>query len=167
MKGTLKKWGSAIPLPGLRVIKTVIAVVLSSLFMRYVLDQTPFFACIGAVASMEKSISHSLRAALQRNTATVCGGLLGIAFSLFTDNMLLLALGVIPLIMVHNALGQAEGIVPGAIVYFAVVYLATGEATWAYGLLRIFGTMVGSAIALLVNWVSLPRTKVARVEDET
>jgi uncharacterized membrane protein YgaE (UPF0421/DUF939 family) len=141
---------------GLRTIKTVVAVLATSLFMTYVLGHNPFFACIGAVVAMERTLSTSIRAAVIRNIATVTGGLIGIIIGSFTENVVLMALGLIPLIWINNGLGKKESIVPGSIVYFAVFYLNTMEQAWAYGLTRILGTLIGSLIALAINALVFP-----------
>lgn len=154
--GSLKIFRLTQKLIGLRTIKTVIAVFLSALLMKYALHQTPFFACIGAVVAMERTLSSSVQAALIRNIATISGGLVGIAVSSFTENLLLLSLGLIPMILINNAIGRKETIVPGAIVYFAVSYLNTMDQAWHYGLTRILGTLLGSIIALAVNRIIFP-----------
>jgi uncharacterized membrane protein YgaE (UPF0421/DUF939 family) len=141
-----------IPKVGLRVIKTAIAVLLCVLFMEYVVGGTPFFACIGAVASMEVSIRKSLEAALIRNLGTVIGGVFGMIFLFLTDNSLIHALGVIPVIYVINLLKKHPSIVPGCIVFFAVVFLNDANTGWIYGLKRIAETFAGSIIALVVNF---------------
>lgn len=136
---------------GLRTIKTVIAVTLSALFMHHILHQTPFFACIGAVVAVERTLASSLQASAIRNVGTLTGGLIGIAVASFTENIFLLSLGLIPLIFINNTVGKKDSIVPGAIVYFAVAYLNTMEQAWSYGLTRIFGTFIGTIIGILVN----------------
>lgn len=150
--------GSAmhIPVLGLRTIKTVAAVFISALFMKYVLHQSPFFACIGAVVAVEKTVSSSLRAAVIRNVGTLTGGVVGIAISSFTENILLISLGLIPMIYVDNLLGKKESIVPGAIVYFAVAYLNTMNEAWVYGVKRIIGTFIGTLIGLAINLLVFP-----------
>ncbi|MFV0412530.1 MAG: hypothetical protein ACK5L3_04560, partial [Oscillospiraceae bacterium] len=74
----------------------------------------------------------------------------------FTENSLLLSLGLIPLIVVNNKVGRKESIVPGAIVYFAVAYLNTMSQAWHYGLSRIFGTFVGTLVGIGVNMLIFP-----------
>ena len=37
---------------GMRTIKTVLAAMLAALFMKYVMHQTMFFACIGAIPTL-------------------------------------------------------------------------------------------------------------------
>lgn len=152
----LKALHERFPFIGLRTVKTIIAVILSSLFMEYVLGQTPFFACIGAVVAMERTISQSVKAAIIRNVGTLTGGLIGIAVSSFTENVFFMAAGLVPFIWINNALGRKDSIVPGAIVYFAVFFLNTMDGAWVYGLTRIFGTFVGTLIALAVNALVFP-----------
>lgn len=141
---------------GMRTIKTVIAALLTALFMRYVMHQTPFFACIGAVVAMERTFTSSIQAAIIRNVGTLTGGLVGIAVASFTESALLFSLGLIPLIVINNTVGRKESIVPGAIVYFAVCYLNTMDQAWVYGLTRILGTFIGTLIGIAVNMLIFP-----------
>ena len=144
---------------GMRTIKTVLAAMLAALFMKYVMHQTMFFACIGAITAVEKTVSSSVRAPVLRNIGTITGGLVSIAISSFTENIALISLGLIPMILVDNALNKKESIVPGAIVYFAVAYLNTMDQAWVYGLNRILGTLIGTGIGLLVNFTICPPKK--------
>lgn len=149
------------PLLGMRTVKTIIAVILSSVVMQYVFGQNPFFACIGAVVAMEKNLALSIRAAVIRNIGTITGGLIGIAVGSFTENVFLMALGLIPFIWVSNMIGKRESIVPGAIVYFAVFYLNSMDHAWIYGLTRIAGTLAGSLISIAVNFLVFPQREEA------
>lgn len=124
--------------------------------MQYVLRQNPFFACIGAVVAIEKTMSKSVKVAIIRNVGTITGGLLGIAICTFTENIFLMALGLIPFIWINNTIGKKESIVPGAIVYFAVFFLNSKDSAWIYGLTRIMGTLIGTLIALAVNVLIFP-----------
>lgn len=141
---------------GMRTLKTVLAAFIAAMIMKHVFHQTPFFACIGAVVAVEKTMEHSIRASILRNIGTITGGLLGIFVSSFTDNLLLISLGLIPMIYISNFLKKQESIVIGAIVYFAVIYLNMSGGALAYGLTRIFGTLLGSFIGLAVNWLICP-----------
>ncbi|MDL2233029.1 aromatic acid exporter family protein [Ruminococcaceae bacterium OttesenSCG-928-L11] len=152
----IKRLHNHCPILGLRTIKSVVAVCITALFMQYVLHQNPFFACIGAVVAVERTLSSSVQAVLIRNIATITGGVIGIAIASFTENIFLLSLGLIPLIFINNLLGRKESIVPGAIVYFAVSYLNTTDHAWIYGLTRIGGTLLGSLIGIAVNMLLFP-----------
>ncbi len=141
---------------GLRTMKTVLTVMISAAIMRYVLHDTPFFACIGAVVAMERTIQDSYRAALIRNLGTLVGGLLGILFANLTGNVVLLALGVIPIILIQNALNKQQSIIPACVVYFAVVYTNTVDTALSYGLRRIGETFLGTVVAIVVNRAVFP-----------
>lgn len=136
---------------GKRTLKTAIAVILSALTMEYIIKDTPFFACIGAVASVERTMKKSIEAAFIRNLATAIGGVVGIVFSISTSNTTLLGLGIIPVICVLNLFKKHESIVPGCIVFFAVVYLNDADTGWIYGIRRISETFIGSMIGLIIN----------------
>jgi uncharacterized membrane protein YgaE (UPF0421/DUF939 family) len=141
---------------GLRTIKTFLSVAVSAVLMQYVLHDTPFFACIGAVVAVERTIKDSYKAALIRNLGTLVGGLLGIMFAYLTGNVMLLAIGVIPIILIQNALNKQQSIIPACIVYFAVVYTTTADTALSYGLRRIAETFLGTVVGLIVNHVVFP-----------
>lgn len=146
---------------GLRSLKTALAVVLAAAVAKYIVHDTPFFACIGAAVAMESSISRSVKAALIRNLGTLVGGALGILAgialkSAVTDNSIFLGLGVIPLIMIINLAKRPESIVPGCITYFATVFLNDAGGTWLYGAERILDTFLGTLVAIAVNYLVFP-----------
>ncbi|WP_071061051.1 FUSC family protein [Andreesenia angusta] len=149
-KGGVGKVRSLPPI-GMRIIKSAIAVAISAVFMEYVVRDTPFFACIGAVVSMERTMEKSFEAALMRNLGTFIGGVFGMLVSFLTENVAIQALGVIPVIYIINLLKKHPSIIPGCIVFFAVVYLNDANTGWIYGLRRITETFMGSIIGLGVN----------------
>jgi len=69
---------------------------------------------------------------------------------------LLLSLGIMPLIWLSCVLKKPDCIVPGAIVYFAVAYLNTMDQSWEYAVTRFLGTLLGTAVALAVNFLIFP-----------
>lgn len=152
---------------GLRVIKTVIAVALSAFAMKYIFNIVPFFACIGALVAVEKTIPRSIEASIVRNVGTIVGGVIGIAISSFTNSIIIISIGIIPLILIKSKIGKKESIIPGAIVYFAVSYLNTMDTAWIYGSKRIFGTIVGSLIGLAVNYLFFrPKEELSEIKEE-
>lgn len=141
---------------GRRSFKTLLAVLISVAVMEYIFHDQPFFACIGAVVAVEKTMSKSFQAILIRNIGTIIGGIIGIIFSYITQNPFFLSFGIIPFIYINNIIGKKESIVAGAIVYFAVVYLNIGDASAVYGFRRIIGTLIGSLIGIGVNYFIFP-----------
>lgn len=141
------------PRIGLRMIKTVIAVAISAATMHYLIGDTPFFACIGAVVSMERTMKKSFDAAVIRNVGTAIGGVIGIISSLLTENVIFLSFGVLPVIYIINLLKKKPSIIPGCIVFFAVVFLNDSSTSWMYGIRRITETLYGSMVGLAINGV--------------
>lgn len=141
---------------GLRTIKTVIAVLITVILMFYIFKTTPFFACIGAVVAIERSRSRSINAIIIRNVGTLIGGLVGVLFTRIWDNPVFLAMGILPYIYISNLTGKKDSIVPGAIVYFAVVFMNTVDTAAGYGFKRITETFIGTLIGLLVNFLIFP-----------
>ncbi len=142
---------------GLRVWKTVFAVAITAAIMKYAFHESPFFACIGAIVAVGRSGKESIRNSMVRNAGTFVGGIIGILMLLVSNNVFWLALGIIPIILLHVEVDLGDSIVPGCIVYFAVVYLMaeTGGAHF-YALQRIFFTFLGTVIGFLINMLVDP-----------
>jgi uncharacterized membrane protein YgaE (UPF0421/DUF939 family) len=146
---------------GLRSLKTALAVVLAAALAKYVIHDTPFFACIGAAVAMERSLARSVKAAVIRNVGTFIGGAMGVLAGVFLKsavegNSVLLGLGVIPLIALMNLTKRPESIVPGCITYFATVFLNNSGGTLHYGIMRVTDTLLGTLVAIAVNWLVFP-----------
>lgn len=158
---TLKAFFSKFPI-GMRSIKTAIAVCLSAAVVKYILHGIPFFACIGAAAAMERTMSDSYKAAIIRNLGTLIGGAVGILLAvIFTgavsDNSVFLGIGVIPVIALIKKTGRQESVIPGCIVYFATVFLNnSAQSALDYGVTRIIETLIGSLIGIAVNFLIFP-----------
>lgn len=142
---------------GLRTWKTVVAIAITAYIMRYYFHETPFFGCIGATVAIGRSGKESLRNSLIRNVGTFVGGAMGILMLFISDHIFINALGVIPVIVIICRLKLEDSVIPGCIVYFAVVYLMaeTGEAH-IYAIRRIFHTFIGTLIGFSVNMLLQP-----------
>lgn len=140
---------------GLRTLKTVLAVFISAIIIRYVFHDIPFFACIGALVAVERTMPSSIQASIIRNAGTIVGGVIGVAIAYISpSNILLVSLGLIPMIYICNTINKRESIVPGGIVYFAVSYLnVTSHDALTYGIRRILGTLLGSLVGLTINYL--------------
>lgn len=134
----------------------MLAVTLAAALMKYVFHKPMFFACIGAVIAVERTVSSSFQAVVIRNIGTIVGGLIGIVITSYTQNIIFISLGLIPIIWIHNVINKTESIVPAAIVYFAVAYMNTMGSPWEYGIIRILGTLIGTLIGLGINLLIYP-----------
>lgn len=142
----------SLPKIGARTVKTSIAVMITAGIMEHIFNETPFFACIGATVAIGKTRKTSFEAAVVRNLGTAVGGIIGIIMALVTDNVFIQGLGVIPIIYIINLSKKHQSVVPGCIVYYAVVYLMPTEASTLYAVRRILETFLGSIIGMIVNF---------------
>lgn len=142
-----------LPKIGLRTIKTAIAVMITAGIMKYVIHDTPFFACIGATVGVGRTRKSSFEGIIIRNVGTAVGGIIGMVIAFFTQNVFLKGLGVIPVIYIINLIDKKDSIIPGCIVYYAVVYLNMQDTAHIYAVRRILETLFGSFIGIMVNFV--------------
>ncbi|MGL4382750.1 MAG: FUSC family protein [Bacilli bacterium] len=141
------------------MFKTWLAIVIVVTIMRYGFKTTPFFGCIGALVSMGNSYETSIKAFIDRNSGTLIGGAIGIVLASITSNEYLLSLGVMLVILVLKKFKLYDAIVPGLIVFCAVVYLNDNSEAINYGIRRISQTLVGSIVGLIINFtIKSPKT---------
>lgn len=141
-----------LPTIGLRTIKTSIAVMITAGIMHYIVQDTPFFACIGATVGVGRTRKTSFEGAFIRNVGTAVGGIIGMGVAFLTQNVFLKGLGVIPVIYIINLIDKKDSIIPACIVYYAVVYLNMQDTAHIYAVRRITETLFGSFIGILVNF---------------
>ena len=154
--------------------KVVLGTILASLFMRYIMERVnftdfpmiPFFACIGVLVAMEPDLDQSVKNVVIRNIGTVVAGIIGGIVASFTENIVLISLGLIPYLLFLNWIDRRKSIVPGGIFYFAITYLTTMENAWMYALNRTLGTIIGTLIGLAVNFLIFPPKKESKEQAE-
>lgn len=84
------------PKIGLRTLKTSLAVGISMLTVDLLNLHSPLFAGIGAISSMQSSVSESLKSGKNRMLGTIVGAVVGIIFSaLLPHNYISLSIGII------------------------------------------------------------------------
>lgn len=152
---------------GGRTIKTVIAVFLCFLVDTVRSSNTAFYAAIAAILCIQRTPKDSLREALNREIATIIGGLWGMAVLLFEKNIyfipceilryLCLSILLIPLINFSVLIKQEKGTFLMCVVFLCItVTHGTDESPLTFGLNRIADTTVGIMIALLINQTPTP-----------
>ncbi len=155
-------------LPGLRIIKTGIAVTLCLLFYRLIGLEMSFYALVAIVISMDKTIFLSFTAGKNRLIGTAIGAALGMGFSLLLpDNAWSSGLGIILLIYLLNQFKLNAAIVIASVVFLAIM-IAFGSADHPinYSLLRLMDTSVGVFIAWLVNILCVPYNNLPAVKEK-
>ena len=153
---------------GGRTIKTVAVVFLCFLVDTARNSNTAFYAAIAAILCIQRTPKDSWRVALNREIATIIGGVWGMAVLLIEKNIysipceilryLCLSVLLIPLINFSVLIKQEKGTFLMCVVFLCItVTHGNDESPLAFGLNRITDTTVGIIIALILNQIS--RTK--------
>lgn len=137
---------------GMRTIKTGIAVAIG-LFLGELLGlNSPLFVGIGAISTMQSSVSQSFEMGKNRILATIMGALVAVIIEyLFPRNVIFLGLGIIIVIQILNILGWKHSVALAAIVFIAVSLSQDVDIlSSAYN--RTLDTFVGIVVGVLVNY---------------
>lgn len=145
---------------GLRTIKTGIAVGLSLYIANLLNLKSPIFVGIGAIMSMQSSVSESFITGKHRMIGTFVGAGIGLLFSYFLpSNYLFICLGTIIVIYIHNLLGWNKSLTISAIVYLAII-LNTENSRIPYAANRLLDTFIGISVAVIINYfIATPNVK--------
>lgn len=137
---------------GMRTIKTGLAVGLGILLAQILNLQSPLFVGIGAISTMQASVSESFVAGKNRILGTVVGGLVALVFATyFPRNHFFAGLGIILVIHLMNLLNWKKSIMLSAVVFLAV-FINQEHAMVPYAVSRVLDTFVGIVIGVLVNY---------------
>ena len=142
---------------GLRTIKTGIAVCLTIFITALLGLDSPFFAAIAAIISMDKTIVGSFNTGKNRMIGTLLGAVLGlICASIQPENALICGIGIIVLISVCNVMKLQSSITVGGIVLIAIMVNLNDKTPFMYSVNRIIDTFIGIFIAVMVNLMFFP-----------
>ncbi len=153
-------------IPFLQVAKTVIATV-AAWFVALLIfpDQLPIFAAIAAIIVVQPSINQSLGKAIERSTGTILGvGIALLASLLLGSPSWLVLLAIVVALFAGWALKFTPG-TSNQIAISAMLVITIGAATPEYALGRIFETIIGAAIAVIVNAVIVPPVALSPSKD--
>lgn len=176
-----------LPRVGMRVVKTAVAVMISYLlFVPFGLlydagragvlgSIGPLYACIACVVCIQSSLGQTVQQGLSRFIGVLVGGVLGAAALLLLGDrldspwVLVPALGVVCVaglwicqVIQRPAAGPMAVIVPCVMLITGV----TGPTRVYYAAARVIETMVGVAVAFLVN-AALPAPAQPEKEEES
>lgn len=143
---------------GLRNVKTGIAIFICLIVSKLLHLEYPFYAAIATIISMENSVTNSFKAGKHRTMGTFIGAIVGAGFAFLEPrNAFYCAIGVMVVIYVCNLLKWNKSVSIACIVFLAIMLnLKTGENPLAYGFHRITDTLIGIAVAVIVNYVVFP-----------
>lgn len=143
--------------PLLQVLKTSVAAVVAWLLCNLLLNQPlPIFAAIAALLVVQPSVNQSVSKGVERSIGVVAGVLLAFGVGVLFGTSSWIVLGVIVLSLL---LAWTLRLTPGSanqIPISAMLVLSIGAQTPDYAVNRIIETVIGAAVALLVNVVIVP-----------
>ena len=145
----------------MRIIKTALAVTATVYLAMWLNLDSPFFAAMAALITMQGNLLDSFSMAKYRMLGTVLGAAIGIlAAYLAHGNPILIGFGIALIIFVCNKLRWNKAIAIATIV-FASLMLGGEEVSYIYDSLhRVLDTTVGIAVAVIVNFtISRPQSR--------
>ncbi|NLL64920.1 MAG: hypothetical protein GX239_03815 [Clostridiaceae bacterium] len=167
LKNRIQRWQNLILVnsPGMRIIKTAIAILIC-LLVSYMFDiNTAMQSSIAAIVCLGQDIRNTWRVSKNRLIGTLIAGVyayLFILFSLVFLEMTPLTIGylimtgifVIPLMSFLVRIKKPGGVVIAAIVFIIIALSVEGQAEdpLLYVAIRILHTLLGVAAAMFVNW---------------
>jgi uncharacterized membrane protein YgaE (UPF0421/DUF939 family) len=153
-------------IPLLQTLKTSVAVVLAWLISQWLLPgELPIFAAMAAIFVVQPSVNQSLGRALERSLGVVGGVLVALAIGILfgQDSWIVLAATVVCIL-----LAWALKLSPGSanqIPISAMLVLTLGAATPTYARDRIIETIIGAAIAVIINALIVPPVLLTPAHD--
>lgn len=144
-------------LPLVQVVKTSVATILAWVIAQMLLPTAlPIFAAIAALLVVQPSINQSVGKAVERSLGVIGGVLVALGIGLlFGQSTWIVLLTIVLCILLAWALRLTPGS-SNQIPISAMLVLAIGANTPNYALDRIIETVLGAAIALVVNLLIVP-----------
>lgn len=150
-------------IPGLRNLKTALAVLIILALARLLNYPAPLYAGVAAVTTMQDSIPHSISYGKMRIMATIIGGFMSMIILYATRHIpvesnavVLIPIGIILTILLCNIIRFKEASGLATVVFLIIMLQYTGDP-YTYALIRTIETILGIVIAVAVNrWVKSP-----------
>lgn len=145
---------------GPRTLKTALSVMLCILLFQLLKRDTPMIACLAAVFALRQSVSSSISFGGSRIIGNTFGGACGIFYFLvyrnldhhFLVELFLIPLLVIVIIMTADTFNLNTAIIGACSTFFIIVLTVPETETIWYAIDRVIDTMIGTLIALGVNY---------------
>lgn len=164
-------------LPGMRIIKTAIAVFLCLATNYFRPSPFPVQSSVTAVICLQPDIRSSRRIALNRVVGTLIAGMYSYVFLILVVETfhvdsgsflfsLLISLGIIPLIQLIVSLKRPGSVVIASVVFLAICLTKADSSILEYTTGRVVDTLFGIGYALLVNWLPVLNSRRLLEADE-
>ena len=143
--------------PLLQVVKTAVAASLAWLLCVLVFpEQLPIFGTIAAILVVQPSINQSFSRALERTVGVVAGVVLAALVGPLLGVSTPVILGTVVVALLIGWVFRLSQSTTAQIPISALLVLALGAQTPGYALERVIETILGAAIAVLVNVILVP-----------
>lgn len=150
--------------PGMRVIKTALAVIICLLIENLRAADMPTHACIATVVCMQPTLRTTFQASIDRTLGTIIAG----AYSYLMAVLLITKIGMdpqsllfylvvgilsFPLMAILITIKKPSSIAITVIVYLIIMLNAGETDPLSYAVGRVVATLIGLSITLFVNWL--------------
>lgn len=152
---------------GWRTIKTVVTVAVTVLLFEILGRGSAQLATLAAVFALQSDFDTSIKFGRNRlfgNTIGVLTALVMIRIGMLpwipesVSNVLITSLGILVIISVCNFFNMSSSIFSSAAAFLVVLMGSHGGSLMVYGFNRVLDTLIGTSIALIINYV-LPNKK--------
>lgn len=148
-------------LPGMRVVKTVIAVYICFL-LSFIRKTKPFYSVIAAILCMQNDSKNGWKVGKNRMVGTLIGGVYGFIAIIFINfinielynyiHYLVLSLFLIPIIYSNVYLKVPNSTYISCVVFLSITVSHGGDVSpMNFALNRIIDTLIGIGVSLVVN----------------
>ncbi len=152
--------------PGMRVIKTCLAVTICLIIEHFRGTSMPYHSSIAAIVCMQPTLKSTFKTAADRTIGTLIAGLYGFLFiTLFFEHLqihysslgyfTLIGVMTLPLMMLMIAIKKQGGLAITVVVFLIVVINAGATNPLSYTIERVVGTLIGIGVALFINWLPI------------
>lgn len=149
---------------GYRTLKTALAVMLCILLFQVLGRGTPMIACLAAVFALRQDVPTTITFGLYRILGNAIGGMAAILYFYifryfgyaFSVELLLIPFLVAAIIVISDRLNLNAGIMSTCATFFMIVLIVPETDTLLYGVERVVDTLIGTLLALAVNYLIKP-----------
>lgn len=153
---------------GMRNIKTALSVGICIILLRILRVDSPFYACIAAVITMQTTVENSFQTGKNRLIGTTIGAIIGIIFSYIAPHSAILTvIGVSLIIYITNILHENKSANIACVVFLAIMINLKTISPLQYGINRFIETAIGIIVAVIVNRYICPYNIIKDEKTET
>ena len=152
---------------GMRIIKTAISVHICLITMYLLKGELSFYACMGAIISMQDTLENSKKHGFNRIIATFIGGAMSVPAIFLTRNVsspylfqICVTVAVIATLYISNKFNKKESAAVACFVLLSVIILNKGSAPYAFAFRRFAETAYGVIVSIIINLtINFPKKK--------